>query len=107
LNFAAFFKISRLHPVNPKILDILIQTICYNLPNDLEVTSMLQINKNYLLDQNQKPIAVQIPITEFEQIEEILENYGLAKLMEEVEDDEILSKNESYQIFTNHLNHPI
>ena len=56
---------------------------------------MLQINKNYVLDQNQKPIAVQIPITEFEQIEEILENYGLAKLMEEVETDEILSKQEA------------
>ena len=56
---------------------------------------MLQINKNYVLDQNQKPIAVQIPITEFEQIEEILENYGLAKLMEEVETDEILSKNQA------------
>ncbi|QYX31955.1 hypothetical protein [Sphaerospermopsis torques-reginae] len=56
---------------------------------------MLQINKNYVLDQNQKPIAVQIPITEFEQIEEILENYGLAKLMEEVETDEIISKNEA------------
>jgi len=47
--------------------------------------------------QNQKPIAVQIPITEFEQIEEILENYGLAKLMKEVETDEILSKNEAIQ----------
>ena len=35
------------------------------------------------------------PITEFEQIEEILENYGLAKLMEEVETDEILSKNKA------------
>ncbi|AFW96519.1 hypothetical protein FJR06_18250 [Dolichospermum sp. UHCC 0352] len=49
-------------------------------------------NKNYVLDQNQKPIAVQIPMTEFEQIEEILENYGLAQLMQEVETDEILSK---------------
>ena len=27
---------------------------------------MLEINKNYLLYQNQKPIAVQIPIAEFE-----------------------------------------
>jgi hypothetical protein len=58
---------------------------------------MLQINKNYVLDQNQQPIAVQIPITEFEQIEEILENYGLAKLMEEVETDELLFKNEAIQ----------
>ncbi|WP_371260424.1 hypothetical protein [Anabaena sp. 90] len=31
-------------------------------------------------------------MTEFEQIEEILENYGLAQLMQEVETDEILSK---------------
>ncbi len=36
---------------------------------------MIQINKNYILDQNKKLIAAQIPMTEFEQIEEILENY--------------------------------
>uniref|UniRef100_UPI001F3191DE hypothetical protein n=1 Tax=Aphanizomenon flos-aquae TaxID=1176 RepID=UPI001F3191DE len=82
-------------PENPKILDILIQTICYNLPNDLGIKLILQINNNCVLDQNQKPIAVQIPITEFEQIEEILENYGLAKLIEEVETDKILSKNKA------------
>ena len=57
--------------------------------------SMLKINKNYVLDSNEKPIAVQIPITEFEKIEEILENYGLAKLMDEVEDEETLSKDEA------------
>ncbi len=56
---------------------------------------MLSINKNYVLDSNKKPIAVQIPITEFEQIEEILENYGLAKLIEQVEDEETLSKDEA------------
>jgi UPF0288 family protein (methanogenesis marker protein 3) len=56
---------------------------------------MLEINKNYVLDINQKPIAVQIPIAEFEQIEEILENYGLAQLMEEVENDETLAKQEA------------
>ena len=56
---------------------------------------MLEINKNYVLDKNQKPIAVQIPITEFEQIEEILEDYGLEKLIEEVENNETLSKKEA------------
>jgi hypothetical protein len=56
---------------------------------------MLQINKNYVLDQNNKPIAVQIPINEFEQIEEILENFGLVKLIEEVEKEEVLSKKEA------------
>jgi hypothetical protein len=68
---------------------------------------MLQINKNYILDQNQKPIAVQIPMTEFEQIEEILENYGLAQLMEEVETHKILSKHEALKYLellkNNHL----
>lgn len=56
---------------------------------------MLEINKNYVLDSDKKPIAVQIPITEFEKIEEILENYGLVKLIEEVEDEETLSKHEA------------
>ncbi|MEA5624087.1 hypothetical protein [Nostoc sp. UHCC 0251] len=45
---------------------------------------MLEVHKNYVLDENQQPIAVQIPIAEFEKIEEILEDYGLAKLIEEV-----------------------
>jgi hypothetical protein len=53
---------------------------------------MLEINKNYVLDQNQNPIAVQIPISEFEKIEEILDDYGLGKLIEEVENDETLEK---------------
>ncbi len=56
---------------------------------------MLEINKKYILDTNQKPIAVQIPIAEFKQIEEILENYGLSKLIEEVDKEPILSKQEA------------
>ena len=43
---------------------------------------MLEIHKSIVVDENQKPIAVQIPIDEFEQIEEVIDNYGLAKLME-------------------------
>jgi len=56
---------------------------------------MLQISKNYVLDENHQPIAVQIPLDEFEKIEEILENYGLAKMIEEVEEEENLSKNQA------------
>ena len=52
---------------------------------------MLEIHKIIVVDENQKPIAVQIPIEEFERIEEVIENYGLAKLMDEVADDEQLS----------------
>ncbi|HEY9799731.1 hypothetical protein [Anabaena azotica] len=60
---------------------------------------MLEINKNYVMDENQQPIAVQIPIADFEKIEEILENYGLIKLMAESEDDERLSKDEAWQYY--------
>jgi hypothetical protein len=52
---------------------------------------MLKIRKNIVLDERQKPVAVQIPIEEFERLEEIIENYGLAKLMDEVKDNERLS----------------
>jgi hypothetical protein len=49
---------------------------------------MFEIHKSYVLDENQNPIAVQIPIAEYEQIEEILENYGLVKLMEATDDED-------------------
>ncbi|MDZ7992313.1 MAG: hypothetical protein RM022_004065 [Nostoc sp. EfeVER01] len=60
---------------------------------------MLELHKSYVIDDNQRPIAVQIPIAEFEKIEEILENYGLAKLMEEVEEEKPLSKDEALQYY--------
>ncbi|QSJ21072.1 hypothetical protein JYQ62_32960 [Nostoc sp. UHCC 0702] len=60
---------------------------------------MFELHKNYVLDENQQTIAVQIPIAEFEKIEEILENYGLVKLMEEVEDEELLSKDEALKYY--------
>lgn len=43
---------------------------------------MLEIHKNYVFDENHQSIAVQIPIAEFEKIEE-------------VEDEETLSKEEA------------
>ena len=52
---------------------------------------MLEIHKKIVLDEDQRPFAVQIPIEEFERLEEILANYGLSKLMDEVENDERLS----------------
>jgi hypothetical protein len=60
---------------------------------------MLQIHKNYVFDENQQPIAVQISIAEFEKIEAILEDYGLAKLMEEVQNEKPLSKDEAIKYY--------
>jgi len=60
---------------------------------------MLKLHKNLVLDENQRPIAVQIPIEEFERLEEAIENYGLAKMIDEVSDDEQLSVNEAKNLY--------
>ncbi|MEK9149920.1 MAG: hypothetical protein AAB267_07745 [Candidatus Desantisbacteria bacterium] len=60
---------------------------------------MLSLHKNYVLDEYQKTVAVQIPIVEFEQIEEALENYGLAKLMDETQNDERFSGEVAQQYY--------
>ena len=60
---------------------------------------MLKLHKSIVLDENQKPIAVQIPIDEFERMEEVIENYGLAKLMDEVADDKQLSVQEAKHFY--------
>lgn len=60
---------------------------------------MLEIHKCIVFDENQKPTAVQIPIEEFERMEEVIENYGLAKLMDEVADEEQLSLREAKRFY--------
>ena len=57
---------------------------------------MLDIPKQYVFDEQHRPLAVQIPIAIFNQIEDILENFGLAKLMQEVDDDELLYCDDAY-----------
>ena len=60
---------------------------------------MLALHKSIVLDENQKPIAVQIPIEEFERMEEVIENYGLSRLMDEVADDEQSSVEEAKHFY--------
>ncbi|HLG30504.1 MAG TPA: hypothetical protein VI387_09865 [Candidatus Brocadiales bacterium] len=60
---------------------------------------MLAIHKKIILDEQQKPFAVQIPIDEFERLEEIIENYGLSKLIEEGSDDERLSAEDAKKYY--------
>ena len=63
---------------------------------------MESINKRYIVDEQNKKIAVQIPIDIFEKMEEILENYALVQLMKENEDEETLEMNEA-KTFYNQL----
>ena len=70
---------------------------------------MKVITKNYVLDENQNVIAVQIPIAEFEYLEELLENYGLLQLMNDPVDSDRLSKAEALKYYKalniNHVDH--
>ena len=56
---------------------------------------MESINKRYIVDEQNKKIAVQIPIDTFEKIEEILENYALVQLMEKNENEEVFGVREA------------
>jgi hypothetical protein len=60
---------------------------------------MLKITKSYVVDENQKPIAVQIPLDDFIKIEELLENFGLTKLMAETDNDELLSSEDAFNYY--------
>ncbi len=50
----------------------------------------MEIHKTIILDENQQPVAVQIPIEELKRLQEVMGNYALSKLMDEVADEERL-----------------
>ena len=56
---------------------------------------METIIKQYIVDEQDKKIAVQIPIETFEKIEEVLENYALVQLIKESEGEEVLGLSEA------------
>lgn len=51
---------------------------------------MLEIKKQFIVNEKNQKVAVQIDIDIFEKIEDLLENYVLAQKMKEVADDESL-----------------
>ena len=52
--------------------------------------AILEIEKHYIVDQNNRKIAVQISIETFEKIERLLEDYALAQMMLQVEEEPTL-----------------
>lgn len=53
---------------------------------------MLKLHKSIVLDEKKTPVAVQIPIDEFRLMEEAIENYGLAKLIQDAKKSKRLNK---------------
>jgi hypothetical protein len=50
------------------------------------------LERKYIIDENNKKVAVQLDIETFNKIEEIMENYALFNLMKENESDELLNQ---------------
>jgi hypothetical protein len=65
---------------------------------------MLTIKKNYITDEKNRQIAVQIDIDTFNKIEEIFEDYALYKLMEELDKNEILNFDEAKKYYQELVN---
>ena len=57
------------------------------------------INPNYIVDNQNHKIAVQLDINTYNQITETLENFALYKLMEENNDNEILSLKDAREYY--------
>ena len=59
---------------------------------------MQTIARKYVVDEQQRKVAVQLDIETFGKIEELLENYALIQLMKENDGDESLAVHEA-QLF--------
>ena len=60
---------------------------------------MHQVSKKFITDENNKRVAVQIDLATFEKMEEVIENYGLAKLMDEPDKHETLTVEEAKSFY--------
>ncbi|OGI07082.1 MAG: hypothetical protein A3I68_08865 [Candidatus Melainabacteria bacterium RIFCSPLOWO2_02_FULL_35_15] len=60
---------------------------------------MDEIEKKYILDKHNKKIAVQVDIKTFEKIENILEDHGLFKLIQEGNEKEYLGLNDAKEFY--------
>ena len=56
---------------------------------------MEPFKKQYIVDEQNRRVAVQIDIETFEKIEDLLEDYALYELMQKRSDDEALNLNEA------------
>lgn len=60
---------------------------------------MLNIQKRYIVDENNKRLAVEIDYETFSRIEEILEDHALYHLIQETDDSESLTLTEAKKYY--------
>lgn len=56
---------------------------------------MLELKEKYIVNKQNKPIAVQLDIKTFRRLEEVLEDYALAQYMNQAANDEKLNIEEA------------
>jgi len=59
----------------------------------------MQLQPNYIVDNHNHKIAVQLDIETYEKITDVLEDYALFKLMDENKDDEKLSLKDARALY--------
>jgi len=60
----------------------------------------MQLEPNYIVDNHNHKIAVQLDIKTYEKITDVLEDYALFKFMDENKDDEKLSLKDARAYYT-------
>lgn len=62
---------------------------------------MENIKKKYIINEKNRRVGVQLDISTFNKIEELLENYGLVQLIKETENDEKLDIQKAKAFYKN------
>ena len=60
---------------------------------------MLEIKRQYIMSEDNKPVSVVIDISTFEKIESVIEDYGLAKYISESDDEEPLNRSDALKYY--------
>ena len=60
---------------------------------------MIDIKRQYIMSEDNKPVSVILDISTFEKIESVIEDFGLAKYINEADDEEPLSRSEALKYY--------
>ncbi|MBC7476207.1 MAG: hypothetical protein H7263_18130 [Candidatus Sericytochromatia bacterium] len=61
---------------------------------------MLEIKKQYIINENNKKVGVQLDIETFKKIEQLLEDYALGQLIKENDTNEVLDLDEAREYYS-------
>jgi hypothetical protein len=60
---------------------------------------MLDLNEKYIVNKQNKPVAVQLDIKTFKRLEDVLEDYALAQYMQQAAEDDKLNLEEAKSFY--------